>query len=222
MPRIAEAREAAEPTSPSQKARHRRILRAAAALAAGKGLDRVQMHEVAKDAQVAIGTLYRYFPSKTYLFTAVMAEQVDWLDRHTAAPRLGQSPEETVHQVLVVASRHLLLRPALAAALIQSTNSAHADQMPQAARAERTIRDLLLRALGADEPSDQDITAVWLLIQCWYGLLSSTLNGRTSLSDAEADLRVACRLLLAPGRVVPDTAGFPVIGRVLATAELAL
>ncbi|MEK8145910.1 helix-turn-helix domain-containing protein [Streptomyces sp. M10(2022)] len=61
MPRIAEARAGAEPSSPKQHARRRGILRAAADIAAETGLERVQMHEVAKSAGVAIGTLYRYF-----------------------------------------------------------------------------------------------------------------------------------------------------------------
>ena len=221
MPRIAEAREAAEPSSPSQKARHRRILRAAADLAAEKGLDRVQMHEVAKDAEVAIGTLYRYFPSKTYLFTAVMAEQVDRLDARSAGPRPGQSPEDAVYELLVAASRQLLRRPALAAALFQSANSAHAVEIPDAGRIDRTFRDLLLRTLGVDEPSAQDVTAVWLLMQCWYGLLTSTLNGRTSLPDAEADLRVACRLLLAGRAEAPADAELPVTGTAPVAEDLA-
>ena len=37
------------------------------------------MHDVAKDAGVAIATLYRYFPSKTHLFTALMGAQVERL-----------------------------------------------------------------------------------------------------------------------------------------------
>lgn len=197
VPRIAEAREAAAPSSPSQKARHRRILREAARLAAEKGLERVQMHEVAKNAGVAIGTLYRYFPSKTHLFTAVMSDQVEWLHDRTSPPRPGEDPVESVYQLLVTATRHLLRQPALATALFTSATSAHAATIPEAGRIDRMTRDLLLRALGVDEPTGQDLTSVWLLIQCWYGLLLSSLNGRTSLPDAEADLRVACRLLLA-------------------------
>ena len=204
MPRIVEVREAAEPSSPSQKARHRRILRVAADLAAEKGLDRVQMHEVAKDAGVAIGTLYRYFPSKTHLFTAVMAEQVDRVDSASSGPRDGQAPEDAVYELLVTATRQLMRRPALAAALFQSANSAHATEVPDAARIDRTFQGLLLRTLGISDPSAQDVTAVRLLMQCWYGQLTSVLNGRTSVPDVEADLLVACRLLLAGRR--PDRA----------------
>jgi AcrR family transcriptional regulator len=213
VPRIAEAREAAAPSSPSQKARYRRILRTAADLAARNGLERVQMHEVAKNAGVAIGTLYRYFPSKTHLFTAVMGEQVDWLFERTSGPRPGEDPVESVYQLLVTASRHLLRQPTLAAALFTSANSAHAARIPEAGRIDRRTRDLLLHAFGVENPTAQESTAVWLLIQCWYGLLLSSLNGRTSLPDAEADLRVACRLLLAPCVAARAGAELPVTGK---------
>lgn len=221
MPRIAEAREAAAPSSPSQKARHRRILRVAADIAAEKGLEGVQMHEVAKDAGVAIGTLYRYFPSKIYLFSAVMAGQVDRLDAQTSPPRPGQAPEDAVYDVLVTASRQLFRRPTLAQALMQAQNSAHAAKVPEAGRSDRTTRDLLLRALGASEPTVQDVTAVSLLTQCWYGLLTSALNGRTSLPDAEADLRVACRLLLAGRGAARADAELPVTGTARIPEDLA-
>lgn len=58
MPRIAEARPSAEPSSPGQKARYQRILRAAAAKhGAEHRLERVQMHDVAKEAGVAIAMM---------------------------------------------------------------------------------------------------------------------------------------------------------------------
>ena len=56
MPRIAEVRDAAEPSSDEQRARHVRMLEAAAELGTEKELSRVQMHEVAKRAGVAIGS----------------------------------------------------------------------------------------------------------------------------------------------------------------------
>lgn len=174
------------------------MLRAAADLAADKGLERVQMHEVAKDAGVAIGTLYRYFPSKTHLFTAVMAAQVDRLDAKTFPPKPDVPPEEAVAGLLVQASRDLLRRPLLAMAMLQSANAAHAATVTDAGRIDNAFRDIILRTLGIERPTAQDIALVRLLVQCWYGVLTSSLNGRVSMPDAEADIGLACRLLLAP------------------------
>ena len=62
-----------------QEARRRRILDASTRLAAGGGFDAVQMREVAEESEVALGTLYRYFPSKIHLLVAVMQDQLGQL-----------------------------------------------------------------------------------------------------------------------------------------------
>lgn len=198
MPRIAEVRAPAEPSSPEQRARHLRILRAAARMGAEKGLERVQMHEVAKEAGVAIATLYRYFPSKTHLFTAVMAEQIDRFEESLPQPKPGAAPEDAVADVLVLASRQLLRRPALATAMLQAAISANAAAVGDTGRIDTTFRQIVLRTLGIREPTVMDVTLIRLLMQCWYGVLQSSLNGRASVPDAESDIRIACRLLLAP------------------------
>jgi AcrR family transcriptional regulator len=204
VPRIAEVRAPAEPSSPEQRARHLRILRAAARMGAEKGLERVQMHEVAKEAGVAIATLYRYFPSKTHLFTAVMAEQVDRFSESVQQPKPGMTPEDAVGEVLVLASRQLLRRPALATAMLQSANSANAAAVADAGRIDLTFRRIVLRTLGIAEPTVMDVTLIRLLMQCWYGVLQSSLNGRASVPDTESDIRIACRLLLAPRSNAPS------------------
>lgn len=197
VPRVAEIRTPAEVSSPEQRARNLRILRAAARIGADKGLDGVQMVEVAKAAGVAIATLYRYFPSKTHLFTAVMAEQVDRFSEKAPSPGPGTSPENAVADLLVLASRRLLHRPKLAIAMLQSANAANATVVADTGRIDATFRDIVLRTLGIDEPMATDITLVRLLMQCWYGVLQSSLNGRMSIPDMEGDIRTACQLLLA-------------------------
>ncbi|MDA3649660.1 TetR family transcriptional regulator [Saccharopolyspora indica] len=197
MPRIAEARPPAEPSSQEQKARQRRILRAAASLATERGLDRVQMQDVAKEAGVAIATLYRYFPSKTHLFTAVMAEQVEQLDGLARPPRPGQDPVEAVCDLLLRSSRKLLSRPLLASAMMQSNVQANAATVNEAIRIDKLMQDAVLRMLGIESPTARDIRLVSLVIECWYGMLSSALNGRLSMADVEEEIRLACGLLLA-------------------------
>ncbi|WP_109509170.1 TetR family transcriptional regulator [Nocardioides speluncae] len=196
MPRIAEARPSAEPSSPGQKARHQRILRAAAKQGAEYGLERVQMLDIAKEAGVAIATLYRYFPSKTHLFTAVMADQVARLEEVSFAAEPGQDPVEAVADLLVEASRQLLRRPLLANAMMQSNNASPATPASPAGRIDTAFRDLIVRTLGLDEPTDHDLRLVRLVEQGWYGILTQSLNRGVDLADAEADIRLACRLLL--------------------------
>ncbi|KLL96762.1 MULTISPECIES: TetR family transcriptional regulator [Rhodococcus] len=197
MPRVAEVRDAAEPNSAEQHARYDRILDAAAQLGAAKELERVRMQEVAELAGVAIGTLYRYFPSKTHLFVAVMVDRIDRMGiRLSSRPRAGGSPAASVYDVLLQATRALVRAPLLANAMIQSAASSNAASVPDAAKIDRHFDGLLLAAAGIAEPTVRDATVVRLLVALWFGLVRSALNGRMSIPEVESDLRVACDLLL--------------------------
>jgi AcrR family transcriptional regulator len=64
-------------------AREQAILTAALSLAAEGGMHAVQIAAVAKRANIAAGTVYRYFPSKSDLIAEVIAAL------RLEAPRLG-------------------------------------------------------------------------------------------------------------------------------------
>ncbi|MDQ2722402.1 MAG: TetR family transcriptional regulator [Actinomycetota bacterium] len=198
MARIAEGRRAAEPSSPDQHARQLRILQAAEQLGSESDLDHVQMHEVAKMAGVAIGTLYRYFPSKTHLFVGVMAYQTTRMG-HALAERAPTSadPAEQVFDVLVRANRALLSRPHLTNTMMQSATVANAATVTDVATIDNTMRDLLLTVAGIDRPTEEDLAVMRVLLQAWGGILQSSLNGRLSMADAEGDLRLACSMMIA-------------------------
>ena len=197
MPRLAEARDAAEPSSLEQRARHGRILKVAAQLGAEKDLERVQMHEVAKLAGVAIGTLYRYFPSKSHLFVAVMVDQIDRMGAVLARnPRADTTPADAVYDALQHATRALLRTPLLATAMIQSNATSNAATIPDVGKIDRHFDNLLLGAAGIDEPTVRQATVIRLVVALWFGLIQAGLNNRTSIPDLDSDLRVACDLLL--------------------------
>jgi AcrR family transcriptional regulator len=96
----------------SQTARRERMLDAALELAFEGGWDAVQMREVSTRAGVALGTLYRYFPSKEQLLVSVMLDQVRALaDRLAVRPPEGHDPVERVTDVLRRANRALQAQP---------------------------------------------------------------------------------------------------------------
>ena len=199
MPRIAEPRTPAAPTTPNQHARRDRILSAAARLGASKELDRVQMQEVAREADVALSTLYRYFPSKTHLFVATMAAQVDRLvEAQEGVDWSAMPPDEAVFEVLRGAGRALLGRRTLAVAMTQSFNAADPSVVTDIEVIDRRMTDLLLDVAGVEQATARERTLARLVLQSWSGVIQSALNGRVPIEDAEQDLHLACQLLLAP------------------------
>lgn len=196
MPRISELRTPAEPTSPGQAERYRRILRAAARHGAAKGLERMQMHDVAKDAGVAIATLYRYFPSKTHLFTALMKSQVESLGASLPAPDPDLPIADALSQMLIQAGRQMLSRPLLAHAMVQANNASVA-QFPDGDAVTSSFGDVMLLAAGIEEPSPHEMRLMRLIEQAWYGIIMSALNNHITTDELEADTALICRLLLA-------------------------
>ncbi len=85
----------------SQEARRQRVLSAALELGAEGGYDAVQIRDVAQRADVALGTIYRYFSSKDALLSAAMVLWVEDLEARLAqrAPR-GDTTAERVYDVL--------------------------------------------------------------------------------------------------------------------------
>ena len=66
------------PRREREKLRHRReMLAAALDLFSEKGYHNVSMHEIAKRAEFAIGTLYKFFKNKEDLYKALMMEKAE-------------------------------------------------------------------------------------------------------------------------------------------------
>src|SRR5579884_840509 len=92
----------ASPLRERQEERRRRILRTAVQLAARGGFDAVQMREVAELSGVALGTLYRYFPSKVHLLVAAMQDQLRlMLDQLRKHPPQAADPGARVAETLM-------------------------------------------------------------------------------------------------------------------------
>src|SRR5215470_13228625 len=91
----------AEIGSAAQRERRKRILDATLALASKGGYDAVQMRTVAERADVALGTLYRYFPSKIHLLVSALTVEFERTqDRLDRRPIPGDTPYDRVLYVL--------------------------------------------------------------------------------------------------------------------------
>lgn len=200
MPRVAEGRKPAAPVSERQTKRWDRILEAAASLGVQTGFDQVQMQEVAKAADVALGTLYRYFPSKEQLFGTLYRVQILRFIEEKWPEQPNGNPVEFVSDRLAELAEYLLAEPQLCASMVRATATAAfytAEAGPQAPLTEPNLYEAVLHTLGQDDPDRDRSTAVVMLVHIWWTVLVSSLMGRTTDSELRYEIGLAARLLLA-------------------------
>jgi len=181
----------------SQQARRERMLHAAEALALQGGWDAVQMREVAQRAEVALGTLYRYFPSKEHLLVSVMLDEVDQLaDRLAVRPPQGDDPVERVVDVLQRANRALNRQPDVTVAMIRALVAGNPDVAPVVAKVRESMLRIVSDALGATVDDDADVLTIDLLTDVWLAALVSWISGVASSDQVALKLEAATGVLL--------------------------
>ncbi|NSC21463.1 TetR/AcrR family transcriptional regulator [Streptomyces albus subsp. chlorinus] len=180
-----------------QEARRRRILQACAQLARRGGFDAVQMREVAESSQVALGTLYRYFPSKVHLLVATMQDQLQHM-HETLHKRPPQEPEAAarVAETLMRAFRALQREPQLADAMVRALNFADRSVSPEVDTVSRLTTAIILDAMGLEEPpTPEQLSAVRVIEHTWHSALITWLSGRASIAQVKIDIETVCRLI---------------------------
>jgi AcrR family transcriptional regulator len=86
------------PRREREKLRQRQeMLAAALALFSEKGFHNVSMHEIAKKAEFAIGTLYKFFLNKEDLYKALVLEQCNKF--HEALVRAIEDPDDEIQKL---------------------------------------------------------------------------------------------------------------------------
>ncbi|GAA0218790.1 cholesterol catabolism transcriptional regulator KstR [Actinomadura nitritigenes] len=182
--------------SRSQHQRRKRIVQAAAALASRGGIEAMQMRTVAERAGVALGTLYRYFPSKMDLVVAVVSEEIDLLEGsiERRPPRGGTAAERTV-EVLMRATRGLMREPELAEALIRSLLLSDV----KTDFSDRMTNLMLRAAVGptGDIPADDRRRIVArALSSVWTMEMIEMLRGQATAEEIQARLEISADRLL--------------------------
>jgi AcrR family transcriptional regulator len=196
-PRQPVNRAPAAPISANQQERYHRILEAAVALGSRTDFEHVQMQDVAVAADVAIATLYRYFPSKAHLFVGVMNARLAALDPAALRSEDGASRAERAFDLLASTTRQMVGQRRLSMSMIQSIILAHGPESADSDRIETRFLTVVLEVVGwGSAPSEDQRRRAWLVIQCWFGVLMTILSGDRPVAEAEADIRRACELLL--------------------------
>jgi AcrR family transcriptional regulator len=189
--------------SAAQRDRRRRILDATITLASKGGFDAVQMRAVAEQADVALGTLYRYFPSKIHLLVSALARQFEETQAALARrPLPGDSPQERVSFVLRKATKTLQRDPHLTEALTRAFMFADASVAGEIHVVGMQLTAMLTRALKGDayvegeEPTDEDIAISRVISDVWLAALMAWVTGRFTADEVFEHVDTATRLLL--------------------------
>lgn len=196
-PAIAKVRPREVSPNGRRLARRKRVIAAALELASRGGYEAVQMREVAELAGVALGTLYRYFPSKDELLAHTWA---DW--SHEIEPEMRRNPLRgdnggaRIMDFIGRATAALEREPKIASALLKSLlvpdEGANAPRAEMIAVMARVVDDEL-RAL----PADDRVGIRNILGQVWYANLLLWVHGRMPSAQVCENVATACRLLLA-------------------------
>ena len=183
--------------STAQRERHKRILDATLALASKGGYDAVQMRAVAEKADVALGTLYRYFPSKIHLLVSALAREFDRMQERLARTAIpGDSPYERMVFVLRRTTKTMQRDPMLIEAMTRAFMFADPSAAAEVNAVAGLMEGMFTRAMHDGEPSADDKAIARVIGDVWMSNLVAWVTRRASADDVSNHLELAARLLL--------------------------
>src|SRR5437868_1872677 len=154
--------DAKSPLTPAQQARRDRIVDAGLALLAERDYDKIQVKDVAEEANVALGTVYHYFSSKEHLFAEVLVRWAGTLRTNISRnPLRGTTDTQRLTQVINRSVRAFQRQPSLARLVATLETSADPFATEILARLAQTTNDIYLEALhDVDRATAQRVVSV--------------------------------------------------------------
>jgi len=179
--------------------RTRAIVAATVRLAEQGGLEAVRLRDVARDAGVSMGALYRCFDSKEDILLYALSEDFTELERACAAnPIEGSTAVERVEAFFRLATKGLVARPSYARATITATASGQSKAVRQVATLNARMERLIRTAI-AGEPTNvvTDIDALArVLHRVWFATLVGWAAGVHDSKALVSEMRTTAALLM--------------------------
>lgn len=202
----------AEPTTLKGVRTRQHLLDAARRVFAGQGFVKARMSDVAAEAGMSLGGLYRYFSDKEHVFRALVSDIHEdlYASSRPTDHAFGEAPFEALREANLGYLRHYrehrdVMRTLVEAAAVEPTfrelwwkmRSRHVERFAQAMREEFGVSDL--DGIDTLVAADAMACLVEQVAYVWYG--NAEIHDRTvELEDAaEVVTRAWYRLFFADG-----------------------
>jgi AcrR family transcriptional regulator len=196
--RVESAPPSPETLIPSQRARRRRIVVSALHLLEETPYEKIQMRDVAENADVAIGTVYRYFASKEHLFAAVLVEWSGMLEsRVQRRPLRGDHPAERLNDMMGRVLNSFERWPQFFAVnmVLESTPDVHARELyGQFTRSTTETFREALEGLSVDD----SLSVMQVVNAMLSSVMRSWILGLIPMTEARARMAKSIDLIFAP------------------------
>jgi AcrR family transcriptional regulator len=189
------------------KGRRNKILDVAVDLAEEGGFDNVRQRDVAANAGVALGTLYKSFRSKEDLLSAALERDAEHLERRMEDnPAKGDTPNERVIFVFSLMTKALTKKPNYARAVMRAMASGVPEVAANVTGYQGRVNGMLIAAmrgvgrlgyteLTSNPPTEHESTLSFLLQQLWFASLVGWAAGLFDQAAILEQLRIAGDLL---------------------------
>jgi AcrR family transcriptional regulator len=188
--------------------RTRRIVETATLLAEQGGFEAVRLRDVAAQAGVALGTLYRRFRSKEDLLLAALEIELrDHERRLHSAPPAGALPLERVGSFFAGLTATLCRRPNLARALVRAIASGAPELTLRVSAFHSRTEEWITASLrgvdtqaAAGPPSERERRLASSLLLVWFASLTGWASGLHDEATIVEHTRTAAELMLEAPR----------------------
>ena len=185
--------------------RTERIILVAMDLAEKDGYDAVRLRDVADQADVALGTVYRSFSCKEDILAAVLNLQVSFLrDTIKSSPSTGESPEERLDLFFEQVTEVLAERPKLAAAMLRTVASGVPHLAERVMRYHGDMTGIILHLIRGDtetEASEHEVFVAQMLQDAWFASLVGWTAGLHDASHVVHHLQKTTRIILRGAKI---------------------
>ena len=181
--------------------RAKRIVSVAFELAEEGGFEAVRLRDVARRADVALGTLYKRFASKEALLVAALSQSTETFEAVVSNLEFSTgNAAQRIEELLILTVRALFNRPGFARAVLRAAASGRRELAAPIYAHQTSMTGLMITTLNGAAagatPSAADREAVELLQQITFASLIAWSNGLRSEDEVITTLQCATRRLI--------------------------